>query len=59
MRSGIAKRSSTPRTTNEYVLGILAIVATTLHLAAKTASPVSLLSCDHVIIASGLVPIIW
>jgi PIN domain nuclease of toxin-antitoxin system len=35
------------------------IVSTTLHLAAKTASPVSLLSCDHDIIASGVVPIIW
>ena len=35
------------------------IVATALHLAAKTGSPVSLLTCDQDITASGLVLITW
>jgi PIN domain nuclease of toxin-antitoxin system len=35
------------------------IIATALHLAAHKGSPVSLLTCDHVITASGLVPITW
>jgi PIN domain nuclease of toxin-antitoxin system len=35
------------------------IVATALHLAAKTGFPVSLLTCDQDITASGLVPITW